>query len=193
LSYWIVGWGERLYPAWEWLKYDFSEAQYGIFTSDVIPVRARQVRWRGGRVLSKRGIIMRVPFEDILRLQSLSAYEKVDLLKENLRLMLQQARPTSAGMEYPTFYWQDQYELAGRHHNSVTIEMDYICPLCLKQETTGQLFPKCCNHYMVDQGDWDKDPLGWLSAREYEISQLAPEDRTPYEKQTVTLLEEEEQ
>lgn len=51
-----------------------------------------------------------------------------------------------------------------------TIGIVYICPICFEETATLDPFPRHCGHHMVDFGDFLKDPEGWLTAREYELS-----------------------
>lgn len=49
------------------------------------------------------------------------------------------------------------------------MDREYICPMCLIGRLTTELFPKCCNHYMIEFEAWKKDKLAWMQSREYNL------------------------
>jgi len=108
---WMSRWARKLYPHWHWTTCTDPRGYNTLFWSDSIAIKARQVQRQGGRVVAKRGIIMGIGLEDLFRLRRLSAYEKVDVLKANLHIMLQQAKIVPEGYVYPSYYWRRKDEL----------------------------------------------------------------------------------
>ena len=103
-SAWVVNWGKKLYPHFEWLA---AEPGWW-FYYDSFQVKIRQVCWHPFR---KRGIILVWPFESVVgQFRWLRPQRRVEILRRVLAKAISKLQIVAPAVEYP-IYHVDLWEL----------------------------------------------------------------------------------
>ena len=100
---WLLAWGRKLYPDWEWSIWDGTDTLPSYWTADRLFLRARHI---DRQTLVKQGIVMGIPPESVFWLKDFTKEQRAELAKQNLMVMIEQAQRIEIGWTYPVCVFQ---------------------------------------------------------------------------------------